>query len=117
MLLPEIPQQVRIKQGDTFFVEDHVVNDDTGAAIDLTNVTIISQVWNKGAKVADLVVEWIDRAQGAYELWAPGDATTSTWPTGNLRMDIQFTEPAGGTRLLRRSTETIYLLVEEDVSQ
>lgn len=117
MLLPEIPQQVRIKQGDTFFVEDHVVNDDTGAAIDLTNVTIISQVWNKGVKVADLVVEWIDRAQGAYELWAPGDATTSNWPTGNLRMDIQFTEPAGGTRLLRRSTETIYLLVEEDVSQ
>lgn len=116
-MLPQLPQQIRIKQGDTFFVEDHVVDDDTGEQVDLTNVTVISQVWNKGVKVADLVLEWIDRAHGIYELWAPGDATTQSWPLGNLRMDIQFTEPAGPTRLLRRSTETIYLLVEEDVSQ
>lgn len=112
-------QQIPFKRGDCFFmsIEYVDVDDTTGAQTPhpLTDIEVKSQVKGSAGLVAELEVIWIDRANGKYELWAPGAGLTDTWPVENLQIDIQYTWPAG-TKTMRRSTETFYLLLEEDVT-
>lgn len=93
--------------------------DAAGRPLDLTGIDVTCQV--KGGKhpfpvVATLALEWIDRAQGTYELWAPGDSLTTLWPTGLLLADIQYSTTLGA-RTLRKSTETFQIYLIEDITQ
>lgn len=109
---------LRFKRGDTIMLGCEAF-DDAGQPIDLTGVEVAAQVWPIKAgqpKVADLQVQWLDRASGRYELWAPGDSLATDWPTGNLSVDIQYSQPSGA-RTLRRSSDTFHLYIEADVTQ
>jgi hypothetical protein len=111
------PEQIRIKRGDTVRL-GCTVFDEANLPADLSLVEVQAQV-RQEAEAADLVaqmrVEWVDRAQGRFELWAPGDSTTAGWPLGNLRIDVQYSQSAGALNIVR-STETFYLLVVRDVT-
>jgi hypothetical protein len=112
------PSTLRFKRGDTVMLGCEAF-DDAGQPIDLTGVDVAAQVWpikDDQPKVADLDLQWLDRAQGRYELWAPGDSLATNWPTGNLRVDIQYSQPSGA-RTLRRSSDTFHLYIEPDVTQ
>lgn len=108
---------LRFKRGDTFMLGCQATADN-GAPADLTGITVTAQVWSGttgGALVAALDVVMVNAAEGAYELWAPGDSLAADWPIGHLRADIQYAQPYSG-RTLRRSTETFYLWLEADVT-
>jgi hypothetical protein len=112
------PERLVFKRGDTVMLGCTALTDG-GVGADLTLVTVAAQVWPEKEgqpKVADLVVEWVDREHGAYELWAPGDSLATDWPTGNLRVDVQYSQPLGA-RTLRRSTETFYIYIERNVTR
>ena len=109
---------IRFKRGDTVLLGCQA-QDEAGQPVDLTGVTVAAQVWpvkDGQPKVADLDVEWIERAQGRYELWAPEGGLATGWPTGNLRIDVQYSEQQGA-RTLRRSSDTFYLYIEQDITQ
>jgi hypothetical protein len=111
-------QRLVFKRGDTVML-GCAAFDAAGLPADLTGVDITSQVWPEKEglpMVAAMEVEFTDRALGTYELWAPGDGLATGWPTGNLRIDVQYSQPHGA-RTLRRSTETFYLFIERDVTQ
>jgi hypothetical protein len=111
-------QAIRFKRGDTVMLGCEAT-DEGGQPIDLTGVDVTAQVWpNKDGQpmVAELVLVWVDRSQGRYELWAPGNGLATAWPTGNLKVDIQYSQPSG-QRVLRRSSETFFLFIEPDVTQ
>jgi hypothetical protein len=113
------PERIVVKRGDAVML-GCTAFDETGAGADLSLVTVKSQVWPEKdgqPMVAEMVVEWVDRPNGAFELWAPGDGLATDWPTGNLRIDIQYSQPQPGARVLRRSTETFYIYIERDVTQ
>lgn len=106
------------KRGDTVMLGCEAF-DTAGLPIDLTGVEVAAQVWPiqpSQPKVADLEVQWLDRASGRYELWAPGNSLATDWPTGNLRVDIQYSQQSGA-RTLRRSSDTFHLFIEPDVTQ
>ena len=112
------PERIVFKRGGAVMLGCAAV-DEAGAGVDLSLVTVTAQVWPEKdglPKVADLVVEWIDRAHGTYELWAPGSGLATDWPTGNLRVDVVYSQPLGA-RTLRRSTETFYLYIEREVTR
>lgn len=92
--------------------------DEAGKPVDLTGIEVACQV--KASKhpfqvVATLDVEWVDRALGTYELWAPGNSLSTDWPTGLLLADIQYTSTSGG-RTLRKSTETFQVYMLDEVT-
>lgn len=100
---------LRIKRGDTFVVEATLMQD--GQPQDLTGWTIRSQVRQGGRLIADLAVEYVDRAAGVYRLSAPEG--TAAWAVGLLRSDIEYTMPSGQIA----STETFDLECVEDVTR
>lgn len=105
---------IDFKRGDTVVIGCSA-KDDMGAAMDLTNIEVKAQVRNPEKNmvlVSDFDVEWVNRTQGTFELWA--DDSTN-WPVGELHMDIEYKIP--GTRELIRSTETIKLNMLEDVTR
>lgn len=117
--LTPTPPVIRIKRGATFMLGCHAVDKTTGQGADLSLVTVESEVWpeKEGApKVADLDVVWVNRATGDFELWAPTSGLATDWPTGNLRVDIVYSEVRGG-RTIRRPTETFYVRIEREVTR
>ncbi len=71
--------------------------DDAGVGIDLTNITLKSQLRTEnGGFVADMTVQWVDRANGSYALWLPGTGTTDGYKPGLYVLDVFYTEPNAG---------------------
>ena len=99
----------KIKRGDTFIVEAALTRD--GKPQDLAGWSIRSQVRRGNKLVAELSVEYVDRAAGAYRLLAPGG--TAEWPVDMLRSDIEYTMPSGQIA----STETFEFECIEGVTR
>jgi len=90
--------------------------DETGQPADLTGVDVSARaehVDGGDAQILELV--WVDRAEGRFELWAPGDGTCSTWRLGAWEARIVYTRPGGGAggRPLVLGTEKMHLLVRK----
>lgn len=98
-----------LKRGDTFTVEAALTND--GQPQSLTGWSIRSQVRRGNKLVAELAVEYVDRAGGVYRLSAPEG--TAEWPTSVLRSDIEYTMQNGDVA----STETFEFECIEDVTR
>ena len=99
----------KIKRGDTFIVEAALTQ--SGDPQDLAGWSIRSQVRRGNKLVADLAVEYVNRAQGVYRLSAPDG--TADWPVDTLRSDIEYTMPSGQIA----STETFEFECVEDVTR
>ena len=71
--------------------------DDAGAGVDLTNITLQSQLRTpSGGLVAEMAIQWINRLTGQYALWLPGDGTTTNYKLGRYVLDVFYTEPNAG---------------------
>lgn len=71
--------------------------DDTGAGIDLTSITLKSQLRNEDGKLIDtMTVQWVDRVNGSYALWLSGTGTTDGYKPGLYMLDVFYTEPLAG---------------------
>lgn len=105
------PSQIRFKRGDTFQFSA-AVTDTAGTAIDITGWTIQAQVRNESMVLIDeAVITVTDAPGGEYQLTV---ADTTAWvPRETYVMDIQYID-SGGVKV---STETLYVLVLEDVTQ
>jgi len=72
-----------------------VFKDSNDAAIDLTNWTVTSQVWNQArtTKYADFTVTYTDRSAGSVKI-ALSDEDTVDFPD-ELYYDVLLTDPNG----------------------
>ena len=98
----------------TSFVIPAQAQDDNGVGLDLTSITVKSQLRTEDGKaVATLDVQWVDRPNGSYALWLPGDGTTTGYKPGRYVLDVFYTEPnAGfGGRPVVVATETLVIRV------
>jgi len=98
------------KKGDSFTVNCTYLQN--GVPYDITNIDIKSQIREAAVLVTDLVITKADQTNnpGVFIL-TPSNSDTSTWPSGNLLCDIQFTEQG-----IVRSTETFYVSLIEQVT-
>jgi hypothetical protein len=115
--MAETTKRLFFKRGDSMML-GCVALDELDAPVDLSAVQVAAQVRDAAGKlVATLVVDPVDLVLGSYELWAPGEGYTDAWPLGDLYVDVQYTQPAGGApgaRPLRRSSETFYIAITRD---
>lgn len=104
---------IDFKRGDSFDLSGQLLEEEGGAPISIAGWSVRSQIRSSaGELIAELTTEITDPAAGKYSLTSP-PAETATWPVGNARMDIQFTD-AGGRVM---STQTVTVRVEEDVTR
>lgn len=97
------------KIGTTLVIPAQALND-AGGGIDLTNITVKSQLrMPNGGLAAVMDVQWVDRLTGSYALWLPGTGTTDAYKPGLYKLDVFYTEPnAGfGGRPVTVATETL----------
>ena len=77
-----------IKLGQTLLLTAQCVQDD-GTPVDITGVTLASQVQDANASlVATLTVTIVDAANGQFTLSAP----TADWPLGVLNCDVRYAQ-------------------------
>jgi hypothetical protein len=101
---------MRIKRGETFFLECAVANDD-GSPVNITGWAIASEVRDgRGGLIATLTVDIHTPEAGLYSLLG---VDTAAWPVGVAYTDIAYTD-AGGRAL---STETQSVGIEREVTQ
>lgn len=94
--------------------------DDAGVGIDLTNITLKSQLRTpNGGMVAEMAIQWVDRAAGSYALWLPGTGTTDGYKVGEYALDVFYTEAnAGfGGRPVVVATETLAIALVKAETQ
>lgn len=105
------PAKIRFKRGDTFLLSASLT-DSAGSAIDLTGWDIHAQVRNTlMTLIAEAAITVTDAAGGTCEVLI---TDTTTWvPRETYALDIQYTG-SGGTIT---STETMYIIVLEDITQ
>ena len=99
---------VPFKRGDTFLVRGTVTNNNV--VQDLTGWTLRSQIRDGNTLVADLLVTYVDRINGIYEL---SKSVTTTWPAKTLSCDIEYTMSSG--QIL--STETFSIACAADITR
>lgn len=80
---------MNIKRGDSFQIA--LVVKVGGVLQDLTDWEVRSSIGTPSRVVAELTVEFTDRAAGEFTL----SAETDTWPIGSLNFDIKYTTDAG----------------------
>lgn len=86
---------IQFKRGDTFILPQVILWQDKAQLIrhSLTGVTIKSQI-RKGSTLVDTLVPVItDEVNGEFSL--SQSASSESWPTGELNMDIEFTLASG----------------------
>lgn len=106
--MAQLPQ---LKRGDTFSLGCVSYSADK-IPEDLTDVSIRSQIRSAGSSkyIAELIVAKSDQVEYPGEFSVTWD-DTSSWPTGKLLLDIQFTSGPIVT-----STETMELFVVMDIT-
>lgn len=67
--------------------------------------------------VAELVVVWVDRNQGTYELHAPGNGLIDAWPVDTLSVDVQYTGLPTGIRENVSSSETFFIQIHKEITR
>lgn len=92
------------------------LQDDAGADASGTGVDVSCIAEHKESgeqKTLELV--WIDRAQGRFEFWAPGDGTCADWRLGAWACDVQCIRVGAGSggRNLVLATESINLFIQD----
>lgn len=97
------------KRGDT--LEWVVTLSESGAPVDLTSWTILSQIRNGATLIDQLTVTVVDAENGQFRLSAT-PAETEAYSAGTFACDIQFTDDSSDVF----STETFQVSVIEDVS-
>jgi hypothetical protein len=103
-----MPREIRIKQGASLLLQ-LTFQSDAGAAIDLTNVSLASQVRDaEGNLIATLPIVPTS-TDGVATVTV---ANTSLWPLGTLRGDIKAT--IGAVVAL---SETFSIRVDQAVTQ
>lgn len=100
--------QIPFKRGDTFLLEGTVTQNSTPQ--DITGWTIRSQVRNGPVLVAALVVSYVDRTLGKYQLRFNN---TANWPVRTLQCDIEYTTSSGQIV----SSETFDIEVAADITR
>ena len=98
-----------IKRGDQLSMDITRV-DQNGDPINLTGVTITSQVKGPGF-VASLTVTAVNLAIGQFQLTAASGAT-ATWPMGRLSGDVKYVSGGG----LVRHSKTFFILVGKEIT-
>lgn len=100
----------QFKRGDSFALT--CIYKQEGVPHDLTHIDVKCQIREATILVTDLVVTKANQTTntGVFILTPTVDDTT-TWPSGNLLCDIQFTEQG-----VVRSTETFYVSLIEQVT-
>jgi hypothetical protein len=88
MELPQKQTRIQLKQGDTFSLGCVARMD--GVIMNLTNVTIKSQLWYKGTLIAECTVIRINDLQGEFQLRIENTETVK-FPIGTLLSDIEYT--------------------------
>ena len=109
-------QNVKFKRGDT--VSIGALWRSGGTPVDLTDITITSQVRPTADDVTVTLTFTITKADqttnpGEYTLGADA-ATTALLTPGNYVCDVQYVEDVGG---VTRSTETFSVVVLPDVTR
>lgn len=103
--------RLKHKRGDTFVANVVYRNAETQVAIDVTNITIKSQIRNlKGVLISELSINKTEPLIGKFTLT---DTETQDWPFNQVLIwDIQYT--ANDDKI---STETIEIYVQLDVTE
>lgn len=84
------------KIGTTLVIPAQAV-DDAGVGIDLSNITLKSQLrLEDGRLVETMAVQWVDRVNGSFALWLPGTGTTAGYKPGRYVLDVFYTELNAG---------------------
>ena len=89
---------------------------ENGSPADLSQVEVTCLAAHKESgetQALDLV--WVDRAEGRFEFWAPGDGLCTNWRMGGWEARIVYARPGAGAagRPLVLGTETMNLLVRK----
>jgi hypothetical protein len=103
-------QEIKLKRGDTLYLVC-TYSDNNDVAIDLTNVSIESNVMSSVKEhITALVITKLDQVTntGKFSITAP---VGFTFPVGKHLFDIQYTENG-----FVQSTDTMHLTIIEDVS-
>jgi hypothetical protein len=110
---PAKSQVLEFKVGDTVMFGCQALGED-GEPASIVGVTVTSEVRDEqGDLVCLMGYVPVDPDVGSYELWAPDDIV---WTPGNKLVDIQYTSTLGG-RVVKRSTETFWLRMIQDITQ
>ncbi len=111
--LPAKAQVLEFKVGDTVMLGCQAL-DANGAPTPIVGMTVASEVRDEqGEIVCALEFVPITPETGVFELWAPVDVV---WTAGNKVVDIQYVSTVAG-RTLKRSTETFWLRMIQDITQ
>lgn len=104
-------QEIELKRGDTFLMSC-TYSDNADLPIDITNVTIKSQVRDaQGVLLQELVVTKLDQVtnKGKFTL---GTVSGYSFPLGRHSWDIEYTSNGQV-----QSTETIFLNIIQDITK
>lgn len=106
---------IKMKRGDTFSYTG--VRKEDGAAVSITDYAIRSQIRDeKGVILATPTIEILTQSGatlGMFTMTVPY-ATTVTWLLGKYAFDVEFTHTVDA---YRNSTDTISLIVQEDITR
>lgn len=103
---------IQIKRGNTLMLGWQALNAQ-GGPVNLTGVTVTPTAReHDGRQIAAMEVVWVDRTIGTFEVWAPGDGRTTTWPVGDVYLEIEYSEPIAGGRVMARSTRSLVAQVQ-----
>lgn len=101
---------IKVKRGDTFVLDG--VLSEGGTPTDMTGWTVRSQVRYGVSLLAELQVDYLDRAAGRYRLTAL-PSVTAQWPVNKLQADVEYTTSSGQVV----STETFEVDCLADVTR
>lgn len=105
----------KYKQGVSLYFGSQLLGDDdlpmSGIGVDVSSAA--KHVETGAVQTLELV--WVDRANGGFEFWAPGDRTCATWAPGTWECDVLVSRAgaAPGGQALVEATETVHLVIEE----
>lgn len=113
-------QTIERKVGATLKLGVQALGPD-GTPVDLTAYDVRSQIREASGQLrATFDLAWVERTAGRFDLWLPGDGTTTGWPIGEYRVDIVYSRPGAGFggRPVVEPTETFVVrLVRSETSQ
>ncbi len=102
-----------VDRGTSLYFGGEALRDD-GTPDDLTGVDVSCNAEHKeSGDVVAMALVWVDRAQGRFEFWAPGDGLAADWRLGAWEARVLLARPGAGPggRVLVLGTETIQLLL------
>lgn len=98
---------IELKRGNTLMLGWQAL-DAQGAPVPLNGITVNAIArQHDGQQIAVMEVVFVDASQGRFEVWAPGTGLTTTWPVGDVYLELEYSEPLPGGRVMARSTRSL----------